>query len=1411
MKCDVANNVFNFSYSDILFLFRNHESHSLRLLDVINDPLFWNVFTVFRSPPDGHCFIHSVISSLKSQGQSINVDDLLQLIDFECFDNTHRYLPFMGENSSLLLFQAMHNYTIYRHYDSDFVDLIPQICANALGMYINIVVKHDHRYIFYRLTPISHTGNFEVYVLKNGDHYDSLITESRVCLDGAARSPGVSDCSTQSVCSQLPKDPGIPGNQASGTDECNTNEFSLDSQSVSDLVSLTQFGICFYNIHGLTLEKLSDDMLGLFFKKFSLILLCETWLAEAQTDDFDVLDGYSFYNLHRKYRHPNAIRDSGGLGIYVKKEFEHGIEFTSKLDDIITTMKLRKEVFSLPVDIYISNCYIVPINSSHMVDDPFILVQQELAKIPSEGGSITFLDSNAHTNVTNDFSIDSDGSNGSLEELLPSDSSYDDGLILDLYRAGRLDRISTDCRPLNPHGHDFVDMCRASRKLILNSRLPGNDLKQGKATHYNPDGTSGVLDYAISSPNLFEFITRFDVHDKFPESDHCPISVEFPIDMSHTPPSNTLKSNSHVDWGFCNKFIWEKSDLPRLEKVFEEKASCVDYISFKDSISCNEDPDKVARLFSTFFIKSCKSILRTKKSRKLRKRKYRQINFFDKECKQKRIEAIKAGARVITHSDQMNLISKTKAYKACIQRKKRNKKNEQKNKLKQIFEKDAASIWAELNNTDLRLVDEGLRYSFLSHFENLGVQTDEIEFDETYLSEVESFLKEYDCNQVDIDIDPKNNHISPILNQNFTIEEVEYAIGCLKNKKSPGTDSIPAEFIKFCKSSLLPDLHQMYNFILEKREFPKSWAEGLKSAVFKSGLRNNPNNYRGITVLGIFAKIFEILVSNRFHFVNDAFDKIDKNNGGFLKGKRTTDNIFILTSLIQRQLSLGKSLYVCFVDFSKAFDLVNRAVLFYKLINSGWSGRLLDTVRDFYSKTSFRFKFQGEVSPNIPNNIGVNQGGNASGFLFRKYISDLGDFLHKQVGICMGDTILSHLLWADDLILFSDSLSGIQKQLDGLYGFCSKNRMIVNELKTKIMVFGRGSKGNITFNGKLLDWVEKYKYLGNIINSVKQMNGDIFKENSSYLCNKARGAIFSFFKRIKSYGTLPPNIMVSAYKTLVQPILLYGSDVWGTSKSMCNSIDKVCLFFIRCILRVKRSTSKLMCFGELGIIPPSVLAKINVLNFYLRLKEMNSNSLESVILDELCDLRDVGFPNILSKVQNIALSYNINLDVCNYSVESINALKQMITCDYKQLWHRDIHDNNSSLRLYKSFKSEYVLEPYLSCINIDRHRQALSKFRCSSHFLEIERARHQNRIPPIWERNCLFCPYAVDDELHLLLYCSKNRELRVQFLNIVFDYHPEIAEMHHLEQFASIMASQNHVILQALGKYIFESFKIRNI
>ena len=194
----------------------------------------------------------------------------------------------------------------------------------------------------------------------------------------------------------------------------------------------------------------------------------------------------------------------------------------------------------------------------------------------------------------------------------------------------------------------------------------------------------------------------------------------------------------------------------------------------------------------------------------------------------------------------------------------------------------------------------------------------------------------------------------------------------------------------------------------------------------------------------------------------NAFDKKDKYNGGFLTGCRTADNIFILQGLVKRQLSIGSTLVVCFVDFAKAFDLINRHILFHKIMKCGWHGPVIDTLRNLYSKTSFRIKNNGRISSTIVNNLGVNQGGVASGLLFRKYMSDLKTYLSTAHGICINNEIIAHLLWADDLILFSDTFKGLQVQLDGLKQFCSNNHMIVNEIKTKVMVFGNPKRSKFS-------------------------------------------------------------------------------------------------------------------------------------------------------------------------------------------------------------------------------------------------------------------------------------------------------------------------------------------------------------
>ena len=148
------------------------------------------------------------------------------------------------------------------------------------------------------------------------------------------------------------------------------------------------------------------------------------------------------------------------------------------------------------------------------------------------------------------------------------------------------------------------------------------------------------------------------------------------------------------------------------------------------------------------------------------------------------------------------------------------------------------------------------------------------------------------------------------------------------NNKSPGCDNIPSEFIKGCSKSILPELCNLFNYMIKRREFPESWAEWIRSAIHKSCVKLDPANYRGITVLPVFAKIFEMAIHDRLIFVNEAFGILDKFNGGFLKGSRTADNIFILKTLIQRQLLKGENC-LCALSISRKHSIELIGIFYY--------------------------------------------------------------------------------------------------------------------------------------------------------------------------------------------------------------------------------------------------------------------------------------------------------------------------------------------------------------------------------------------------------------------------------------------------------------------------------------------------
>ena len=117
-----------------------------------------------------------------------------------------------------------------------------------------------------------------------------------------------------------------------------------------------------------------------------------------------------------------------------------------------------------------------------------------------------------------------------------------------------------------------------------------------------------------------------------------------------------------------------------------------------------------------------------------------------------------------------------------------------------------------------------------------------------------------------------------------------------------------------------------------------------------------------------------------------------------------------------------------------------------------------------------------------------------------------------------------------------------------------ENLMIVDELKTKVIAFGCKDNIKVLFNGQQIETTSQYKYLENIISTTQTSRGDVFRENINayeYLCSQARKAIFGLKHRLKSLGALPPRVLMHMYETLIRPILVYGSDVWGSQPQGC--------------------------------------------------------------------------------------------------------------------------------------------------------------------------------------------------------------------------------------------------------------------
>ena len=174
---------------------------------------------------------------------------------------------------------------------------------------------------------------------------------------------------------------------------------------------------------------------------------------------------------------------------------------------------------------------------------------------------------------------------------------------------------------------------------------------------------------------------------------------------------------------------------------------------------------------------------------------------------------------------------------------------------------------------------------------------------------------------------------------------------------------------------------------------------------------------------------------------------------GFLPNHRTSDHIFTLRTLIDKHVthSTKGKLFTCFIDFKKAFDSIWHDGLFYKLLQYKIGGKFYDLIKNLYSKSKCSIKIGLQRTEYFEYANGVRQGCILSPMLFNLYLNEIPTLLDKMDTnpiILPDGSKLNCLLYADDLILISNTSEGLQRSLDTLSKFCD-DWLLNHEIKKK--------------------------------------------------------------------------------------------------------------------------------------------------------------------------------------------------------------------------------------------------------------------------------------------------------------------------------------------------------------------------
>lgn len=421
-------------------------------------------------------------------------------------------------------------------------------------------------------------------------------------------------------------------------------------------------------------------------------------------------------------------------------------------------------------------------------------------------------------------------------------------------------------------------------------------------------------------------------------------------------------------------------------------------------------------------------------------------------------------------------------------------------------------------------------------------------------------------------------------------------INRLELKKGAGPDRIPPIFIKSCKENLVYPLRIIYESSLKNGIFPEKWKISHIIPIFKSGQKNDVANYRPISKICIFAKIFEkIIYTDIMSTVKTVI--IDQQHG-FFPGRSLETNLMCYSQNICSLMDRGVQVDSVYTDFSKAFDKINHKRLIERLAEVGVCQGLLRWVWSYISNRSQIVSVNGFQSNTFSVSSGVPQGSHLGPLFFIIYINDIAKCFHHTM----------FLLYADDLKIYRpirelDDCLKIQADLNRLSEYCDRNSVFLNITKCCFITFTKNIytwEYPYNINNSVLKKVDHIKDLGVILDTKW-----LFQEHFNKIISESN-KMLGFINRIcRDFRN--PKTLISLYFAFVHSKLSFASIIWNPQyvtyinrlEAVQNRFLKTIAFKAHCTIDLAREKYKLIALSD--------RRKISDMSFLYKLVNSNFN------------------------------------------------------------------------------------------------------------------------------------------------------------------------------------------------------------